>query len=74
VIVFTMNMAAYATPALLGGSKARVMSYLIYELNANTLNWPFGSAVAIILVFLTIVIMLAYQRAIASGKRKVILK
>lgn len=74
VVVFTMNMAAYATPALLGGASARVMSYLIYELNANTMNWPFGSASSIILVLLTVIITLVSQRLAASGKRKVMLK
>jgi len=74
VVVFTMNMAAYATPALLGGSKARVMSYLIYELNLNIMNWPFGSTSAIILVLMTVTITLLSQRLTASGKRKAMLK
>ena len=35
-------MAAFATPALLGGSRTRVMSYIAYEVNLIELNWPFG--------------------------------
>ena len=47
IINFTMNMTAFATPALLGGARARVVSYLAYEVNLVDLNWPLGSAMAV---------------------------
>lgn len=53
-INFTMNMAAFATPALLGGSRARVISFVAYEANLIELNWPFGGALAVALLVLTL--------------------
>jgi putative spermidine/putrescine transport system permease protein len=72
IINFTMNMAAFATPALLGGSRARVISYLAYEVNLVDLNWPLGAAMAMVLLIVTMAIIHVGQRVTASGKRKVI--
>lgn len=72
IINFTMNMSAFATPALLGGSRARVMSYLAYQINLTDLNWPFGSAMAVLLLLVTMGLVQASQRITASGKRKII--
>ncbi|WP_137392174.1 ABC transporter permease [Rhodoligotrophos defluvii] len=54
-INFTMNMAAFATPALLGGSRARVISFVAYEVNLIELNWPFGGALAMALLIATLI-------------------
>jgi ABC-type spermidine/putrescine transport system permease subunit I len=72
IINFTMNMTAFATPALLGGSRARVISYLAYEINLVDLNWPFGAAMAMLLLLITMAIIVAGQLVMTSGKRKVI--
>ncbi|QIE56056.1 ABC transporter permease [Pikeienuella piscinae] len=72
IINFTMNMAAFATPALLGGSRARVMSYLAYEVNLVDLNWPFGAAMAVLLLVTTMSLIQFSHYATTSGKRKVI--
>jgi len=74
VIVFAMSMSAFTTPVLLGGVKARVVPYLAYEQNVTLLDWPFGSAVTVILVIFTVAILYVYQLMAASGKRKVILR
>ncbi len=50
VIVFTLAAGAIVTPAILGGPKTQTMGTLIYQLMTATLNWPFGSAVAFILL------------------------
>ena len=71
VINFTMNMAAFATPALLGGSRARVMSYIAYEVNLVNLNWPLGAAMAMLILIVTLAIVVVSQKLMASGKRKV---
>ncbi|SLN64529.1 ABC transporter permease [Oceanibacterium hippocampi] len=72
IINFTMNMAAFATPALLGGSRVRVMSYLAYEINLVDLNWPFGAAMAVLLLVVTMGLVQMSQKVTASGKRKVL--
>ena len=72
IINFTMNMTAFATPALLGGSRARVMSYLAYEVNLVDLNWPLGAAMAMLLLIITLACIVAGQQVTVSGRRKVV--
>lgn len=70
---FTMNMAAFATPALLGGSRARVISFVAYEVNLIELNWPFGGALAVALLVLTLFPLWLARRLATSrdaGKRE----
>lgn len=50
VIVFTLSAGAIVTPAILGGPRTQTMGTLIYQLMTATLNWPFGAAVAFILL------------------------
>lgn len=54
IINFTMNMAAFAAPALLGGTKARVLSFVAYQVNLEELNWPFGGALAVAMLVCTL--------------------
>lgn len=66
LINFTMNLAAFATPALLGGSRARVLSFFAYEVNLIELNWPFGGALAIALLVLALTPIWLAQRIAAA--------
>jgi putative spermidine/putrescine transport system permease protein len=55
ILTFILGMNAYATPVLLGGPKFKMMGPLVYsqfELN----NWPFGAAVAFILMTATLLL------------------
>jgi putative spermidine/putrescine transport system permease protein len=53
ILTFILGMNAYATPVLLGGPKFRMMGPLIYgQFQLN--NWPFGAAVAFILMSATL--------------------
>ncbi len=70
VLVFTMSMSAFVTPAVLGGSRVRVVAYLVYEEFLQSLNWPFGAALALVLVLLTTTIVLVYHRVIERGRWK----
>ena len=72
IINFTMNMTAFATPALLGGARARVVSFLAYEVNLVDLNWPLGSAMAVALLAITSLLVWLSQRIASSGKRRVV--
>jgi len=70
VLVFTMAMSAFVTPAVLGGSRVRVVAYLVYEEFLQMLNWPFGAALALVLVVLTMTIVLVYHRLMERGRWK----
>ena len=58
IIVFTLTAGAIVTPALLGGPKIHTMGTVIYQLMISTLNWPFGSATAFILLVMEFMIVL----------------
>jgi len=72
IINFTMNMTAFATPALLGGARARVASFLAYEVNLVELNWPLGSAMAVALLAISLALIWLSQRATSAGNRRVV--
>jgi putative spermidine/putrescine transport system permease protein len=73
VLVFTLTAGAIVTPALLGGPQIHTMGTVIFQLMVSTLNWPFGSASAFVLlvtefviVFLSINLLLPITR---KGKK-----
>ncbi|MGE0716582.1 MAG: ABC transporter permease, partial [Alphaproteobacteria bacterium] len=69
IINFTMNMAAFAAPALLGGTRTRVLSFVAYQVNLEELNWPFGGALAVALLVVTLGFVMAAQAAAARARR-----
>lgn len=55
-LVFILCMNAYATPLLLGGPQFQMMAPVVYEQFARVSNWPFGAALAFILLFVTVIL------------------
>ena len=49
ILVFTLCMTAFITPAFLGGGSTQVMTTLVYGQFTTAFDWPLGSALAIIL-------------------------
>lgn len=68
VVVFTLSMSAFVTPAILGGTRVRVVAYLVYENFLFSLNWPFGAALAAVLVAVTMVVVVGYNRWVERGR------
>jgi putative spermidine/putrescine transport system permease protein len=64
VIVFSMAASAFATPAIIGGRRLKVASTLMYDEFLNSLNWPLGATVAVILLVTLVAIVLASNRLI----------
>ncbi|MGK3945450.1 hypothetical protein ABK046_44805, partial [Streptomyces caeruleatus] len=60
--------------ALVGGAAVPVMPYLVYKEGLLVLNWPFASAVALILLAATALATAIYTFAIrdAASKRSVV--
>jgi putative spermidine/putrescine transport system permease protein len=59
VLVFILCMNAYATPVLLGGPRFHMMAPQVYEQINGQSNWPFGGALAFILMATTLVLTVA---------------
>ncbi len=54
VLVFILSMNAYATPVLLGGPQFQMMAPAVYDQFNRVSNWPFGAALAFILLVVTL--------------------
>jgi len=71
ILVFTLSMTSYVTPKLLGGSKFRMMSTMVFqEVNIN-FNWGFASAISYILLFTILIILLIASYATAGVNNRV---
>jgi putative spermidine/putrescine transport system permease protein len=64
LIVFTLAASAFATPAIIGGRRLKVVAMTAYDEFLNSQNWPLGAAIAAVLLAATIVIVLGYNRAV----------
>lgn len=62
-IVFLNTMGYYIVPALVGGQKSQMFSQTIQNELSGVLNWNFASAISIILVMVTMMIVLASKVA-----------
>jgi len=58
IIVFSLSASAFATPAIIGGRRLKVAATLAYDEFLNTLNWPLGAAVAVLLLIALALIVL----------------
>jgi len=69
LIVFSLASSSFVTPSLLGGSKLKVLSGLIYEQAMILQNWPFADALA---VFLMVVVfaVIYIQNLLIPNKQK----
>ena len=57
ILVFVLSISALVTPRLLGGPTYQVMSTLIYDEFLQRLNWPAGSAQALLLTVMVLVLV-----------------
>ncbi len=70
ILVFVLSISALVTPRLLGGPTYQVMSTLIYDEFLQRLNWPAGSAQALLLTILVLALVyLSGRLARRTGAR-----
>ena len=67
ILVLIPSLGAFITPALLGGGKSLMIGNLINLQFGQARNWPFGSAIALVLMVLVMLSLFAYLR---YGARK----
>jgi spermidine/putrescine transport system permease protein len=69
ILVFVPSLGAFLAPDLLGGAKTFMIGSLIEEQFKGTQgNWPFGAAVAMILMTLVMIALMFYARAQSNGR------
>ncbi|NTF44747.1 ABC transporter permease [Rhizobium rhizogenes] len=67
IIVFIPALGNFVVPAVLGGAKVMMLGSLIEAQFLSARNWPFGSALAMMVMAVMLVLLVAY--VIVSGRR-----
>lgn len=62
LLVFALSISAFATPSLVGGARAQLMSTTIYEQTTELLDWPFASAISVVLLVVVLTLSFLYAR------------
>ena len=68
LLVFVIALGFYITPALLGSPKNIMLSELVVQQVQQLFNWGMGSAMAFILLIVTLIILAATSRIINLGE------
>ena len=69
ILTFILAMNAYATPVLLGGPRFQMMGPMVYNQFIQQNNWPFGGAIAFILMTATLLLTLAANLVVQGRYR-----
>jgi putative spermidine/putrescine transport system permease protein len=73
ILCFILAMNAYATPVLLGGPRFQMMAPVVYDQISGQANWPLGSALAFVLMAVTLILTGAagalLRHGSAAGRR-----
>lgn len=70
VLCFILSMNAYATPVLIGGPTFHMMAPTVYQQIAKVMNWPFGAALAFILMAVTMMLTVGVSVLVQRRYRK----
>ncbi|MGX5733825.1 ABC transporter permease [Bosea thiooxidans] len=62
LIVFALAASAFATPAIIGGRRLKVVPTTIYDEFLSNLNWPLGAALSLILLVIVLTVSLGANK------------
>ena len=62
ILVFVLSVSAYVTPALIGGLRVKTVAVSVVDALIDSFQWPFGSALALILSVVGGLCVLAFAR------------
>ena len=68
ILVAIPTFGSFITPALLGGSNAIMIGMVIESQFNEAFNWPFGSALGVLVSIFVVAVMLGAVRSGAGGK------
>ncbi|MDX1378209.1 MAG: ABC transporter permease, partial [Anaerolineales bacterium] len=70
ILVFVPSLGAFVTPDMLGGGKADMIGNLIAQQFGEASDWPFGSAVSVVLMVVMLFGTLLYFRSLRTEETK----
>lgn len=62
ILVFVLSLSAYVTPSLIGGLRVKTMAVSVVDALIDTFQWPFGSAMALMLSLTGAMMVLLFAR------------
>jgi spermidine/putrescine transport system permease protein len=68
MLVFIPSLGYFFIPDLMGGGKQMIIGNLIKQQFLTARNWPFGSALAIVLIAMTLLLVLVYLKVFGGSK------
>lgn len=71
LLVFALAISAYVTPILMGGFQIMTLPILIYQQISSNFNVSFAAALGMVLLAISLVLIIAYNRVLGlvSGQR-----
>ncbi|GJL80425.1 MAG: spermidine/putrescine ABC transporter permease [marine bacterium B5-7] len=68
LLCFVLAAGTYITPLVLGGARDAMFANLVYEAIIVQLNWPLGSALSLMLLFVLGLVVTVYNRFVGMGQ------
>lgn len=68
ILVFISSLGMFVVPDIMGGAKSALMGNVIQNQFLAARDWPFGSALSIILALLSLVMIALYYKALEAHK------
>jgi putative spermidine/putrescine transport system permease protein len=70
LLTFILSLGYYITPALVGGPADQMVSYFVALYTNTELNWGMASALGALLLTMTLILYLVYNRLVGIDKVK----
>ena len=70
LMTFALSASAFATPALIGGRRLKVAATAAYDEFLNTLNWPMGATIAVLLLLTNLLVIGVYGKLVERRIQK----
>lgn len=70
LLVFSLAISSYVTPILMGGFQITTLPVMIYQQVSSSFNVSYAAALGMILLAISLVLVAAYNRALASAMRR----
>jgi spermidine/putrescine transport system permease protein len=69
ILVFVPSLGMFVVPDIMGGAKSALIGNVIENQFKSALDWPFGSALSIILILLSLILIYFYNRILRMQDR-----
>lgn len=66
ILVFISSLGMFVVPDVMGGAKSALIGNLIQNQFLSARDWPFGSALSIVLAVLSLVLIILYYKALQA--------